>query len=714
MTVLTGYAATFDLDAHFDAAEALTPDEIVTDALSRDVSLPHGAGTGVLITLDNHHDHHRPTTFGPRGLRSLHAAIQAARARDDVAAIMVTGKPFFLAAGADLTGVPKVTDADAARTIARLGHAVFDGLRTSEVPTFAFVNGVALGGGLEVALNCHYRTVSHAVTAIALPECFLGMVPGWGGCWLLPNLIGAEAAVSVIVGNALSNNTMLAAPQATGLGLMDVCLDAADFLEQSIDWAATVITQAITVDRPEPDRGEAWDAAVTDGRAFADQKVSGTAPAPYRALELISAAKNCTAEEGFAAEDQALSELLLSDELRAGLYAFELVQKRAKKPAGAPDTSLARTVSQVGIVGAGLMASQLALLVARRLEVPVIMSDLDQTRVDKGLGYVREQIQKLTGRGRISPDQANRLVALVRGTTDQADFAGCEFVLEAVFEELEVKKQVFAAVETHVSPECVLATNTSSLPVTAMSQGLLHPERVVGFHFFNPVAVLPLLEVVRGKATDDATVATALATARTLRKNAILVADAPAFVVNRVLTRLMGEVFAAIDEGTPIEVADQALRPLGLPMTPLLLLQLVGPAVALHVADTLRDAFPDRFSASPNLAALVESGRAGFYDWTPDGTPYVPEDVTAFLTVGDQPSTAEQVCERARAALAQEIGLMLQEGVVAAPMDVDLAVILGANWPFHDGGITPYLDRTGTSERVLGRRFLPPGVASVA
>jgi 3-hydroxyacyl-CoA dehydrogenase len=205
-----------------------------------------------------------------------------------------------------------------------------------------------------------------------------------------------------------------------------------------------------------------------------------------------------------------------------------------------------------------------------------------------------------------------------------------------------------------------------------------------------------------------------LATATTLRKNAVLVADAPAFVVNRILTRLMGEVFAAIDEGTPIETADRALAPLGLPMSPLLLLQLVGPAVALHVAETLHEAFPDRFAASPNLAALVASGRPGFYDWNPDGTSYVPDDVTAFLTVGDRPSTADEVCDRATAALAHEIGLMLAEGVVAAPMDVDLCLILGANWPFHDGGITPYLDRTGVSEQVLGRRFLPPGVASVA
>jgi 3-hydroxyacyl-CoA dehydrogenase len=225
---------------------------------------------------------------------------------------------------------------------------------------------------------------------------------------------------------------------------------------------------------------------------------------------------------------------------------------------------------------------------------------------------------------------------------------------------------------------------------------------------------MPLVEVVRGAETNDATVATALATAKTLKKNAVLVKDAPAFVVNRLLLRLMGEVTAAVDEGTPVEVADQATRSLGLPMSPFVLLQLVGPAIALHVAETLHEELGDRFPVSPNLQAMVAAKRPGLYDWTPEGKPYVSEDTQRLLVVGDQPSTSEQVRERALDALAEEIGLMLDEGVVAAPMDVDLCLILGAGWPFHLGGITPYLDRAGVSERVLGRRFLPPGVASVA
>ncbi|MBO0811407.1 MAG: enoyl-CoA hydratase/isomerase family protein [Microlunatus sp.] len=697
-----------------DEASALADESVVTKALSRDVDLPHGAGTAVLITLDNGQDHTRPNTFGPASLGHLNQAVDAALGRDDIAAIAITGKPFILAAGADLAGVPKITTPEQAGQIARIGHQVFGKLGTATIPTFTFYNGLALGGGLEVGLNSQYRTVSRSAAGLALPEVFLGLIPGWGGAYLLPNLIGADRAITVIIENPLNNNRMLTGPQAYELGIADAIFDGADFLERSLDWAGQVVSGKITIDRPEVDRGAAWDAAVARGKAIADAKVSGTAPAPYKALELISAARQQDRKAAFERENAALTELICSDELRAGLYAFDLVQKRARQPAGAPDSWLARTVTKVGVVGAGLMASQLAVLFIRRLQVPVVISDIDQERVDRGVAGVHGEIDRLLSRGRISPDTANRFKALITGTTDFADYADCEFVIEAVFEDLTVKKQVFAELEKYVSAEAVLATNTSSLSVTEMAAELDHPERVLGFHFFNPVAVLPLLEVARGEHTDDPTVATALAVAKKLRKNAVIVSDAPAFVVNRLLTRLMGEVIAAIDEGTPIEVADQALRPLGLPMTPMVLTQLVGPAIALHVAETLHAKLGDRFAVSENLKALVASKRPGVYDWDSDGKPYVPDEVTALFRVGDRPSTKEQILDRATSALAEEIGLMLDQNVVAAPMDIDLCLILGAGWPFHNGGITPYLDRTGVSERVIGRRFLPPGAASVA
>ncbi|MGB6582145.1 MAG: 3-hydroxyacyl-CoA dehydrogenase NAD-binding domain-containing protein [Streptosporangiaceae bacterium] len=695
-----------DLALDGSGSTALFPGEVVTRALVRDVELPYGAGTMALITLDNGRDHTRPNTFGPAGLISLREALDAvaARARPEagdqrIAAVGVTGKPFIFAVGADLTGAALVGSREEALAIGRLGHAVFRRLGELDVPSFAFVNGAALGGGLELALHCSYRTISSGVTAVAFPECFLGLLPGWGGTYLLPRLIGPAQALKVIIENPLSQNRMLRGAQAFSLGIADAMFEPADFLAESLRWAAQVLTGVAEVSRVRPE--EDWDQAVAGARFFVDGKLHGAAPAPYRAIDLVAAARGRTRDEGFAAEDEGLADLLLSDELRAGLYAFDLTQKRARHAVGAPDASLCRPVTKVGVVGAGLMAAQIALLFARRLEVPVVLTDLDQARLDAGVGHVRAEVAKLRDRGRISADAAARLTTLVTGSLTKDAFADADFVIEAVFEEIAVKQRVFAEVEAVVRPDCVLATNTSSLSVTDMGAGLAHPSRVVGFHFFNPVAMMPLVEVVRAVHTDDATLATALAVGKALKKNCVLVKDAPAFVVNRLLTRFLGEIIGSVDEGTPFEVAEHAPDPLGLPMSPFLLLQLVGPAVALHVAETLAAAYPDRFKVSPKLRALVEAGRTAVY--RPDST--VDESVAALLAGGDHPSTAGEVRERALEALAEEIRLMLDEGVVAAPEDIDLCMILGAGWPFHLGGITPYLDRTGITEKVTGTRF---------
>ena len=688
-------------------------DEVVTEAKLQFVELPLGAGKAAIITLDNGHDHTKPNTFGPGGLLSLKKAIDQAEAEPGLAAICVTGKPFIFAVGADLTGVPRLTDRGQALAIGRLGHQVLGRLGAAKVPTFAFVNGAAMGGGVEVALHCTYRTISSGAAAFSLPEVFLGLIPGWGGAYLLPNLIGPAKALKVIVDNPMAQNRQLKPQQVLDLGIADAIFEPADYLEQSLLWAAQVLTGAVQVERPEIDRGEAWDQAVAKVRAGVDAKLNGAAPAPYRALDLVQLAKTADRAEGFAAEDEALADLIMSEELRAGLYSFDLVQKRAKRPVGVPDKSLARPVSKVGIVGAGLMASQLCMLFAQRLQVPVVMTDLDQARVDKGVAYVHGEVDKLQAKGRINSDKANRLKALVTGSTSKDGFADADFVIEAVFEDMKVKKQVFAEVEAVVGPECILATNTSSLSVTEMAADLQHPERVVGFHFFNPVALMPLLEIVRGEQTDDASLATAFATGKALKKSCVLVKDAPAFVVNRLLTRFLGEVTQSVDDGADFEVADNALSPLGLPMSPFVLLQLVGPAVAFHVSETMHEAFPDRFGVSDNQRKLVEAGKTALWTWDDAGNKTIDPEIAEMFVRGDADLSESDVRDRALTALAEEIKLMLDEGVVAEAQDIDLCMLLGAGWPFHLGGITPYLDRAGVSERVNGARFLPVGVASL-
>ncbi len=685
------------------------PAELVTEARVDYHDLPTDAGRFAVITLDNGAG--KPNTFGPGGLAALEAAIDEI-AGESVVGVGIIGQSRGFAAGADLRGVAAIRDLPQGRAFGAAGHHAFRRLGELPVPTFAFVNGSALGGGLELALHCTYRTVGAAGARYGLPECSLGLVPGWGGTQLLPNLIGVDAAVTIIVENPLSGNRLLSAAQLADLGIADVLLDGADFLDRSLAWAADVITGGTTVPRRDVDRSPAtWTAAVARGRSVADTRVHGVAPAPYRALELIDASRTASRDDGFTAEDTALADLIMTDEMRAAVYSFELVQ-RAKRPGGAPGNAVARPVTKVGVVGAGLMAGQLALLFARQLRVPVVLTDIDQERLDRGVGYVHREVDKLVSKGRLPADRADQLKALVTGSPTKDAFADAGFVIEAVFEEMTVKQQVFAEVEAAVSADCILATNTSSLSVSDMASGLAHPERVVGFHFFNPVAVLPLLEIIRGRATDDATLATAFDVARGLGKTAVPVSDAPAFVVNRLLIRLLSEVVGAIDDGTPPLVADAALDPVGLPMSPLALLNLVGPAVAFHVMETLHAAFPDRFQLSENLRRVVAAGKPG-YLVTVDGHTEIDPEVTALLGAGDRPATGEQVRERVLAALAQEARLMLDEQVVAGPQDIDLCVMTGAGWPTYLGGITPYLDRTGISERTTGQRFLAPGVASV-
>ncbi|MEU6237747.1 3-hydroxyacyl-CoA dehydrogenase NAD-binding domain-containing protein [Kitasatospora sp. NPDC047058] len=694
----------------------LFPGEVVTTAHVRHLDLPLQAGKLALITLDNGFDHTKPTTFGPGSLLKLSEAldqVEAEAAEGKIVAAAITGKPFIFAVGADLKGVELLQEHADALAIGKGGHEVFKRIAALSVPTFAFYNGAAMGGGVEVGLHCDYRTVSAGVPAFSLPEVFLGLVPGWGGCSILPNLIGPAKAVKVIIENSMAQNKQLKGKEVFELGIADAIFEPADFLEQSLIWAAKVVKGDVVVEREEIDRGKAWDDAVAWGRLVADGKVHGAAPAAYRALDIIAQVKDQDLQAGFDAEDAALADLIMGGELRSGIYAFNLVQRRAKRPFGAPDKSLARPVSKVGVVGAGLMASQLALLFARRLEVPVVLTDIDQERIDKGVGYVHAEIDKLLAKGRIGNDKANRLKGLVTGSLDKAaGFADADFVIEAVFEEMGVKQTVFADLENVVSPTCVLATNTSSLSVTEMASKLKHPERVVGFHFFNPVAILPLLEIVRGEQTDDASLATAFGVSKKLKKTAVLCKDAPAFVVNRILTRFMGEIQSIIDEGTPIATVEKGVEPLGLPMSPIVLLELVGPAIALHVSETLHGAFPERFAVSENLGKVVKAGKRGFYTWV-DGKQVLDPEVLELLSFGDTVLTEEQVLDRALVAVAQEIGLMLEEGVVGEAQDIDLCMITGAGWPFHLGGITPYLDREGVSERVNGKRFLAPGVASV-
>ena len=382
---------------------------------------------------------------------------------------------------------------------------MFRRLGELDVPSFAFVNGAALGGGLELALHCTYRTISSGVTAVAFPECFLGLLPGWGGTYLLPRLIGPAKALKVIIENPLSQNRCCAGPQAFELGIADAMFEPADFLAESLRWAGGSLGRRRPDPRrtehpaPEPDPGGLGRRPRPEHGS--SPTASCTAPLPPRTGPSTWSRRPGTgpATRGSAPRTRRSRTCCSATSCRPALYAFDLTQKRARHAAGAPG----HVAGPAGHQGRrrrapGLMAAQIALLFARRLEVPVVLTDLDAVPAGRR-GRPRARRDRQAGRAGTgsAADTAARLTGLVTGSLTKDAFADADFVIEAVFEEMSVKQQVFAEVEAVVRPDCVLATNTSSLSVTEMAAGLAHPSRLVGFHFFNPVAMMPLVEVVR-------------------------------------------------------------------------------------------------------------------------------------------------------------------------------------------------------------------------
>jgi 3-hydroxyacyl-CoA dehydrogenase/enoyl-CoA hydratase/carnithine racemase len=629
----------------------------------------NAVGSIALITIDNGEDYRKPTTLGRTAFESAVPVVEELEQGDWSAAVF-TGKPFVFCVGADIDEFTKIGSAEAALEGTRAGHGLFGRIRALPFPTVAAINGAALGGGLELALHCTARTLASNVRHIGFPEVALSIIPAWGGTQLLPKLVGPEAAAKVIVLNPLRQNKLLTAQEAFELGLADRLFEPVEFVDDSLQFAVDLVNkpgqtrqirQTTQTDRPD------WtdlDAIVRKTRSRIDDAVHGATRAPYVALDLIAGARDWSLEEGYAAEEAAMAELLVSPQAQAAAYAFTVVERRSKKPPELPGAK-PRRVQKVGVVGAGLMATQLATLFLRRLEVPVVLRDIDQPRVDEALATIREDV------GTRKPF----LATIVEGGTGWEQFEGCDLVLEAVFEELDVKRDVFGEVRK-VAPEAILATNTSSLSVTEIGAD-------IGLHFFNPVAVLPLVEIVRTQHTTDEQLATAWDIVKKLKKRGVLVADAPAFVVNRILTRMTTVLMDALEHGNTVEETDEAALSLGLPMAPSVLLQMVGPRVANHVLETLHDAYPDRFPLSPTLANFA------------DGNDEI-------VIAGEAPRTVDEIREDALEAIADEARRLLDEGVVGAAADIDACLILGAGYPFFLGGITKHLDQTGISERVTG------------
>ena len=352
-------------------------------------------GPIALVTMDNGEDWQKPNTFGEQALRSLEAVLDQLRTRD-WRGLLLTGKPFVFAVGADIGEFGEITP-ERARLGGEAGHELFGRIRDLPFVTVAAVNGAAVGGGVEIALHCDYRTIASSVRHFACPEVFLGLIPGWGGTQLVPQLVGAEQAVTFIVENPLRQNRMLNAQRAFEAGFADLLLEPVEFLDESLAFLIEKVEEGPGKRRPSADLSDASEVC-RKARARLDGQIHGAAPAPYRALDLIEGAATWSLEEGYRAEEDALADLLPGPQAQASVYAFNLVERRAKRGVGVPEAE-PRRVQRVGIVGAGLMARQLALLFLRRLEVPVVLRDLTQEQVDEAVVLDRGRARRARSPG---------------------------------------------------------------------------------------------------------------------------------------------------------------------------------------------------------------------------------------------------------------------------------------------------------------------------
>jgi 3-hydroxyacyl-CoA dehydrogenase/enoyl-CoA hydratase/carnithine racemase len=726
--------------------------EHITRVLTEDREHP-GLGTVAVLTFaPPEGEERRPATLGPRSIDAVTGAIATALDRaeaGEVQAIALTGSGRAFLAGADLSMFADPTAAENVREMTRAAHDLQVRVRTSPVPLLAHLNGVALGGGLEVALMADVRTAAPGVRGIGLPETSLGILPGWGGTTLLQSVVGAETAVRMILEDP-ARDRQLSAEKAEEIGLVDEL--AAD-LDEALDQFAALVAAHVDVDETDTDVvdpaviGEAGTAGTSAAdaagraawggrapalpaagspeaeelldaldaphtpaetrRAWAQRLEEQGAPAVGRALGLLQQLPGSSLEDALAREGEALAELVRSDSAAASLYAAELL--RRGKPGRTPVEG-AREIRRVGVAGAGLMASQIAAQLALGLQVPVVMRDLDEKTAEKGLAAAREVIAQTAARGLLDEASATAIAENLSATTDLQELTGCDLVLEAVPEVLAIKKSVFAELEGVLAEDALLVTNTSSLSVARMAEDLARPERVVGLHFFNPVAKMPLVEVIHTESTDEQTLATGLEVVRRLRKFAVRSADAPGFIVNRLLFRVLGAVLASLDAGADPAEVDASLDALGMPMRPFELLDLVGLGVADHVGQVLVEELGDRFHASPGLGVMAQGG-VHFTERSRTAVhPPVSPTVAQVFGEGERPAgvkplVGEALLESVRAGLAEEIALMLEAGVVEQPEQVDLALILGAGFPRHRGGITPYLDASGAAERTTGSAF---------
>ena len=628
------------------------------------------------------------------------------RLKDDPAVravVLISGKPDTFIAGADIEEFTALSSQDAAERLSFEGQETVSRVETFQKPVVAAIHGACLGGGLEVALACHYRIATdHPKTQLGLPEVQLGLIPGAGGCQRLPRLIGARAALDMI----LTGKTERAS-SALRLGLVDEVVPRS-ILRQAAVAAADRLARdglparqrkgglaGLLLDRTSPGRQLVYRAA----RKQVLKKSGGHYPAPLAALEAVRVGLEQGITAGLAEEHRAFGELAAGDVSRKLVQIFFATTALKKDDGVRPGSAVPRQIRRLGIIGSGFMGSGIAGTAVLNTEVDTRLKDADLTRVGKGLKAATAILKERLKRRRLTRPQYERLSALLSGSADFSGFSRADLVIEAVFEELEIKRQVLAEVEAQVRPDAIFATNTSTIPIHQISARARHPERVLGMHFFSPVERMPLLEVIPTEATSPDTIVTAVRFGRRMGKTVIVVADRPGFWVNRILSPYLNEAGHLLQEGVPIELIDRVMTEFGFPVGPVALLDEVGLDVAQKAGSVMHEAFGDRMKPAGTLSRMLGATRLGrknsrgFYRYKEGHKAGVDRSVYPLLGVRPAEEVHEDLVERRLLyAMLNESALAVTDGVVRSPRDADIGAIFGIGFPAFRGGPLRMID----------------------
>ena len=622
-----------------------------------------------------------------------------------------SGKPDTFIAGADIEEFVTLTSAAEAERLSADGQDLLERVARFPKPIAVGIHGACLGGGLEFALACGYRVASdHPKTQLGLPEVQLGILPGAGGCQRLPRLIGARAALDMILTGKVEP-----APRAFRLGIVDELVHPATLKDITLA-AAKRMAGGWRTKRRRRGGLVAW---LLDGNPLGRQlvfrtarkqvrvKTGGNYPAPLAALEAVEHGLKHGIREGLKREAQLFGQLAVTDVSRKLVQIF-FATTALKKDFGIPNPPPPVAVRRLGVVGAGFMGSGIAGTAVVQAGVDVRMKDADLARVAKGLAAAREILDDRLKRRRITRYEHARLAALLSGGDTYAGFGRAELVIEAVFEDLQVKQQVLGEVEAAIPESAAFASNTSTIPIHRIAAAARRPEQVIGMHFFSPVARMPLLEVIPSQRTAPGVISTAVAFGRRLGKTPIVVQDSPGFWINRILTPYMNEAGQLLAAGVAIEEMDRLMVQFGFPVGPITLLDEVGMDVAEKVAGVMYDAFGERFTPSPAFAGMVKSGRLGrktgkgFYTY--DGAKKGGVDAAVYELIGTQPNGGPrpaEIIQRLVLVMLNEAARAVGEGIVRSPRDGDIGAIFGFGFPPFRGGPLRHADDLGPA-RIVG------------